>query len=163
MAIVNVLGGILAGGGLIGAMGSKMPSGGSEAMAKALELIQGQYANIDRYYKTANTALEGQYKTYYGQTMQDAVDALAKQGLYGSPVAQKRQNRVIKGLADTYAAAKSQLAGQKMQAEGTVNAQMIGYYQNLANLQFQQSAAEAQGQAQMFSGIGGIGGALLGL
>jgi hypothetical protein len=163
MAFTNILGGALAAGGLIGSIfsGGSGDGGAQDSLAKAMELIEGQQTSLNQYFRSANTALESQYKTYYGQQMQAAVDALAKSGIYGSPISQKRQNRTMQALADTYANAKSQLAGQQMTAQGSINAQKVSYYQNLANIQYQKELANAQSESAMWSGIGGIGSALL--
>lgn len=162
--IPQIIGAGLSIAGALGAFGGKRDNSAADAaMQKALALIQGQQAGLDKYFKSANTALESQYKTFYSQTMQDAIDDIARRGIYGSPVAQKRQARITQSLADTYASAKSALAGQKVQAEGQINQQLVGYYQNLAQMQFQEGMAQAAGQSQLFSGIGGIGAALLSL
>lgn len=160
---LNILGGAGLVGGLLGSLGQSMPEYNMDAMSKAYELITKQQENINKYFNIANTALESQYKTYYGQSMQAAVDALAKQGIYGSPIAQKQQNRTIQALGDTYANAKSQLAAQQTEAQGSINAQLVNYYQNLANVQFQSGMAQAQGEGQKWGALGMLGGALIGL
>lgn len=132
------------------------------AMNQALDLINKQYSAISSYYDEAGAAFEQQYKGLYGQTMQNAVNALASSGIYESPVSQNQLNRTQSALAETYATGKSQLAGQRLSAESAVDQQRISYYQNLANLQYQQARDKAARKSGLFGSIGGLGGTLLG-
>ena len=161
MGILGIAGGALLGGGLLGSLTSKRPKFDSSAMDEAYNLINSQYGQVNDYFNEANTAFEGQYQNYYGQEMQDAVNAIAGNGIFESPVSENILNRKRSALSEQYAAGKSQLAGQKVSALGTIDAQKISYYQNLANLQYERAQQKQQSQSQMFSAIGGIGMALL--
>ena len=130
--------------------------------AKIEALLSQQSENIGKYFNEAGSALETQYGSLYGQTMTDAVNKLASKGIYNSPVSQVSLNRTTKSLADTYANAKSQLAAQRLSAEGNLTSQQISYFENLANQQFQQQLAESQSEASLFGSIAGLGGGLLG-
>lgn len=133
----------------------------SKSMQDALNLINQQSVNLGAYFETANNEFENQYKDFYGTTMQDAFNALASTGIYDSPVSENALNRKRKSLSTTYATGKSQLAGQKMSAEGAIDQQKINYYQNLANLQYQESAAKTAAKNQMWGTAASIGTAIL--
>jgi hypothetical protein len=133
------------------------------ALKEAGQLIERQYSNIEDYFKEAGGAFEQQYSTYYGQQMQDAVSRMASQGIYESPVSERAMGRTRTALGESYAAGKSQLPGQKMQAIGQIDQAKIGYLQNLANAQYSRQMAKQQQQGQMFSMLGGLGSSLLGL
>ena len=162
MALPLLAGGLMA-AGLFGSLTAKRPKYDSTAMDNAYRLIQDQYANVDKYFNEAGTAFESQYKNYYSNTMQDAVNKLAGSGLYESPVGQKQLNKQQVALGETYMAGKSELAGQKMQAIGSIDQQKISYYQNLANIQYQQQVEKANRKKGLFGAIGGLGGSLLGI
>lgn len=157
---------LLAGGmmaaGLIGASSQKMPKMNMSAMDEAYRLIQSQYGQTEQYYGEANTALESQYGNLYGQTMQDTIGALANQGIYESPTSQNVLNRQQKALGETYATAKSQLAGQKMATLGAIDQQRVAYQQSLAQMQYSRALAKQSKKASMFGALGGLGSALLG-
>jgi hypothetical protein len=158
-----ILGAALFGAGLLGSAFTKRPRYNMGALKQAGELIEQQYKNIEDYFKEAGGAFEQQYGTYYGQTMQDAVSRLASQGIYESPVSERALGRTRTALGESYAAGKSKLAGQKMQALGAIDQSKINYLQNLANAQYSRQMAKQQQQAQMFQMAGGLGSSLLGL
>lgn len=133
----------------------------SGAMDEALRLINQQSVNLNEYFNTANTEFETQYSDFYGTTMQDAFNALSSTGVYDSPVSENALNRKRKALATTYATGKSQLAGQKMSAQGAIDAQKVNYYQNLANLQYQEAQAKQQAKNQMWSTAASVGASIL--
>lgn len=160
--MLPLLAGGLIAGGLIGSLTSKTPKYNMGALNNAAALIEKQYGNINEYFTQANTAFEGQYKNLYGTTMQDTVNQMAGSGVYESPVSQNALNRTQMALGEQYATGKSTLAGQKMQAMGSVDQAKIGYLQNLANIQYQQAQAKAAKKSSIFGAIGGIGGALIG-
>ena len=162
MAIGAILGGVSLGVGLLGALSQKTPKYNMSAMNEALALIEKQYGQVEEYFKEAGAAFESQYGTYQGQTMQDAVSALASRGIYESPVSERSLGRTRTALAETYATGKSQLAGQKTQTLSAIDQQKIGYYQNLASIQYQQALAKQQKRSTAFGMLGGLGGALLG-
>ena len=158
-----VLAGAMILGGLYGASKQKVPKYDMSGMNAALDLINKQEANLGEYFKTAGSAMEQQYGRLYGDEMGQAINMAASRGIYESPIAQKGIARKQAALAETYATAKSQLAGQQMQAQAGIDQQRVGYLQNLAGLQYQRQVAKMQGQSQLFGQIGGLGGALLGL
>jgi hypothetical protein len=127
---------------------AKAPKMDMGPMDQALSLINQQYQNVNQYFTTADTSFEAQYSNFYGQEMTDAINNLAGSGVFESPVSENALNRKRTALADTYATGKSSLAGQKMQALGSVDQQKISYYQNLANLQFQEGQAKANAKNQ---------------
>ena len=126
------------------------------SMNDALAAINQQYADINNYYDQANTAFESQYKSYYGQNMTDTVNSMAQNDIFESPVSEKALNRQRQALTEQYATAKSTLAGEKMSALGSVNAQKISYYQNLASLQLQQKTAKRSGIGQLIGTGAGL-------
>ena len=163
---------LLAGGmmaaGLIGSLNANKGSNKAyknamSSMGEAGALIEKQYGDVENYFNQANTDFETQYKDYYGNQMQDAVNAMAGSGIYDSPVSEKSLGRTRQALATSYATGKSELAGQKMQALGSIDSQKISYLQNISQLQYQKSMAKQQQQSQLFGTIGGIGTSLLGL
>lgn len=133
----------------------------SSSMDQALALINKQSASLASYFETANNEFETQYKQFYGTTMQDAFNALASTGVYDSPVSENALNRKRTSLATTYATGKSTLAGQRMSAESAIDQQKVGYYQNLANLQYQESQAKQAAKNQLYSTAAGVGASLL--
>jgi hypothetical protein len=130
-------------------------------MDRALALINGQQSNINDYFNTADTSFETQYGQLYGQAMTDAINAMAGSGIFDSPVSENALNRTRTALANTYATGKSQLAGQKMAALGGIEQQKVNYYQNLANLQYQDQTNKQQEKMQTIGAIGAIGAALI--
>jgi hypothetical protein len=158
---------LLAGGmfaaGLIGSATQKRPKYNMGALNQTGALIEKQYGDVESYFKEAGTAFEGQYSRYYGQQMQDAVSQMASRGIYESPVSERALGRKREALGESYAAGKSQLAGQKMQAIGQIDQSKINYLQNLAGAQYSRQMAKQQQQGQMYSMLGGLGGSLLGL
>jgi hypothetical protein len=156
-----ILGAALMGAGLLGSLTQKKPKYNMGAMDEAYRLIEKQYGDVNAYFNEAGTAFEGQYKTYYGQTMQDAVGAIAGSGIYESPVSENYLNRQRTALGEQYATGKSQLAGQKMSALGQIDQQKVTYYQNLANIQYQKQLQKQQSKSQMFGTIAGLGAALI--
>mgnify|MGYP001765753070 CR=1 FL=1 len=124
-------------------------------MNNALAAINQQYADVSNYYDQADLEFETQFKSYRGQAMTDAINSMAQNDVFESPVSEKQLNRQRKALSEQYATGKSSLAGQKMSALGSVESQRINYYQNLASLQQQSSASK---RSSIASGIGtGIG------
>ena len=158
-----VLAGAMLAGGLLGAASKKTPRYDMRGMDAALALINKQEANLGEYFKVAGEGLNSQYGRMYGELMGEAVNRAASQGIYESPVAERGLGRKRAALAETYATAKSQLAGQQMQAQAGIDSQRVNYLQNLAQLQYQRQNARMQGQQQVYGAIGGLGGALLGL
>lgn len=122
----------------------------SSAMDSALSLINKQYSNVSGYYDEATTAFETQFSDYSGNTMKDAINAIAGSGIYESPVSEMGLNRKRASLAETYATGKSQLAGEKLSALGSIDSQRIGYYQNLATLQNANAMNKAASNAAMW-------------
>lgn len=149
------------GAGLAGSMLQKQPKYNMDSMNQALDLINKQYTNVNDYFKTAGQDLETQFGSMKSQTMTDAINSLASTGVYDSPVSEYGLNRTRKGLAETYATAKSSLAGQQMQAVSAIDSQKINYYQNLAGMQYQQALAKQQGKNQIFGSIASLGAALI--
>lgn len=163
-----VLAGAMIGAGLIGSLsGSKGRKKAYKAamasMAQAGSLIEQQYSNVNDYFNQADTAFESQYKDYYGGQIQDAVNQIAGRGIYESPASELALGRTRKALAQSYATGKSELAGQKMQALGSIDQQRVAYLQNLASLQYNKAMARQQEQSQLFGVVGGIGSSILGL
>jgi len=158
-----VLAGAMIAGGLIGSLSQKTPKYDLGPTKNALAMIEKQYADIEQYFNETGAAFEQQYKGYYGQSMQNAVSDLASRGIYESPVGEQSLGRTRTALGEQYATAKSQLAGQKMSAVSAVDSAKVGYYQNLAQIQYQQQLAKQQKKSGIFGTIGGIGGSLLGL
>ena len=158
-----IFGAALFGAGLLGSALQKRPKYNMGALNEAGRLIEKQYGDVEAYFKEANTAFEGQYQNYYGNQMQDAVNQMANRGIYESPVSERALGRTRQALGETYASAKSQLAGQKMQAIGQIDQAKIGYLQNISNAQYSRQMAKQQQQGQMFSMLGGLGSSLLGL
>ena len=132
------------------------------SMNNALEAINQQYADINNYYDEADKDFETQFSSYRGQSITDAINSMAQNDVFESPASERALNRTRQGLTEQYATAKSTLAGQKASALGSVTAQKVGYYQNLASLQMQQRASKRSGMGSLFSAIGGIGGTLIG-
>ena len=143
--------------------GKKAYKSAMASMNQAESLINQQYGNVEQYFKEAGGALETQYGSYYSQQMQDAINALAGTGIYESPVSERALSRTRQALGETYAAAKSELAGQKLSAISAIDQQKIGYLQNLASLQYNKQLAKQEQQAKVFSAIGGAGMGLLGV
>lgn len=158
-----VLGMALVGGGLLGSMFQKTPRYNMAAMNEVQNLIQKQYGDVENYFKEANKAFETQYGQYYGGQMGDVVNQLANQGIYESPVSERALGRQRQALADTYATAKSQLAGERMTALGAIDQQKINYLQNLANIQYQKQLEKQQKTSSILGGAAGLGAALIGL
>ena len=157
-----LLAGALIGGGLLGGLSQKTPKFDMSAMDEAYRLIEEQSANTESYFKEAGSALETQYGNLYGQSMQDVINAVSSAGIYESPVAQNVIGRQQTALGETYAAAKSKLAGERLSALGSIDQQKVAYKQQLANLQYQKALAKQQKKSQIFSTMGGLGSALLG-
>lgn len=134
------------------------PQRDQSAMDQAMAMIQQQYGNINAYFEQANKDLETQFGAMRGRTMTDAINALAGSGVYESPVSEYQLNRTRQGLAETYATAKSSLAGLKMSALSGIDQQKIGYYQNIANQQYQDALVRYQNRMQLI----GAGASLLG-
>jgi hypothetical protein len=120
-------------------------------MNKAADMIDNQYGAINDYFTQAGNAFEAQYKTTYSDTMESAFNSLASRGIYDSPVGENSLRKARIGLADVYATGKSALAGQKMQALGSVDAQKISYLQNLSQAQYQQDQAKHNNTMQLIS------------
>ena len=153
----------LAAGGLLGGLFQKTPKYNMGAMNEVQRLIEKQYGDVENYFKEANSAFETQYGQYYGNQMGDIVNQLAGHGIYESPVSERALGRQRQALADTYATAKSQLAGERMSAMGAIDQQKINYLQNLAGIQYQRQLAKQQKQSSVFGGLAGLGAALTGI
>mgnify|MGYP003610437339 CR=1 FL=1 len=167
--MLPLLGGAMLAGGLAGSLfGNKKSSkkaykNAMAQMSQVSDLINQQYQNVDTYFNQANQDFGTQYQDYYSTQMQDAVNSLAGTGIYESPVSEMSLGRTRKALAQTYATGRSELAGQKMQALGSIDQQKINYLQNLAQLQYGKAMQSQQSQSQMFGMIGGLGTSLMGL
>lgn len=161
MAIGAIIGGASLATGLLGSLKSKTPKYNMAAMNEALNLINKQYTDTESYFNEANRAFESQYGSYYGQSMQDAVNALANTGIYESPVSENQLNRTRKALAETYAAGKSELAGQKLSATSAIDQSKISYLQNLSNLQYNKALAKQSQRSSLYSTLSGLGAGLL--
>ncbi len=167
MALPVLAGAMIAGGlagSIFGKKGSKKAyKQAMGSMNQAGSLIEQQYGNVENYFNEAGSAFETQYQGYYTQQMQDSINAIAGSGIYDSPVSENYLGRNRQALAQTYATGKSELAGQKMQAMGSIDQQKVAYLQNLASLQYNKAMQKQQQQSQMFGAIGGIGSSLLGM
>ena len=130
--------------------------GWKSSMNNALAAINQQYADINNYYDEADKAFETQFSSYRGQSITDAINSMAQNDVFESPASERALNRTRQGLTEQYATAKSTLAGQKMSALGSVNAQKVGYYQNLASLQMSNQASKRSGLGQMLSTGAGL-------
>ena len=161
MPIGAILGAASLGAGLFGSLTSKTPKYNMAAMNEALNLINKQYTDTESYYNTANQAFDEQFGTYKGQTMQNAVNALAGSGIYESPVSENQLNRTRTALGETYAAGKSELAGQKLAATSAIDQSKISYLQNLSNLQYNRAMAKQANRSSLYGTLGGLGAALL--
>lgn len=124
-------------------------------MASALQTINQEYANISNYYDQASTDYDIQFKQQAGQTMTDAINSMAGNDVFESPVSERALNRTRTALNTQYAVGKSTLAGQKMSSLSAIDAQKVSYYQNLASLQL--SAKNAK-RSSIMQGIGAAGG-----
>jgi hypothetical protein len=158
-----IIGAALAVGGLLGGLTQKTPRYNMGAMNEVQRLIEKQYGDVENYFKEANSAFETQYGQYYGNQMGDIVNQLAGQGIYDSPVSERALGRQRQALGDTYATAKSQLAGERMSALGSIDQQKINYLQNLAGIQYQRQLAKQQKNSSEFGGLAGLGAALTGI
>ena len=132
------------------------------SMNNALAAINQQYADINNYYDEADKAFETQFSSYRGQSITDAINSMAQNDVFESPASERSLNRARQGLTEQYATAKSTLAGQKMSALGSVTAQKVGYYQNLASLQMQQRASKRSGMKSVLGAVGGVLGGIVG-
>jgi hypothetical protein len=137
------------------------PSRDMSGMDQALAMIESQYGNINKYFEQAGKDLETQFGALKGRTMTDAVNTLATTGIYDSPVSEYQLNRTRQGLEETYSTAKSNLAGQKMSALSGIDSQKIGYYQNLADMQYQDSLTKYQSKMQLIGAGASVLGAIL--
>ena len=124
-------------------------------MDAALQTINQQYADIENYYSQASDDYDTQFKQQSGLAMTDAINSIATNDVFESPVSERALNRTRTALNEQYAVGKSTLAGQKMSALGSIDAQKVSYYQNLASLQ--QSAKNAK-RSSIMQGIGAAGG-----
>lgn len=168
MALPAIIGAVSLGAGLLGSLsGGKAAKKAYKAQIAALNeaqrMVEQQYGQIDDYFNQANQAFEQQYSGYYGQQIGEAVNRIANQGIYESPVSENVLNRTRTALGETYATAKSQLAGQRLQARAAVDSQKINYLQNLANAQYQRQMSQQQAKMQTFGMLGGLGTSLLGI
>lgn len=93
--------------------------------------------------------------------MQNAVNALAGSGIYESPVSENQLNRTRQALGETYAAGKSELAGQKLAATSAIDQSKISYLQNLSNIQYNRAMAKQANRSSLYGTLGGLGAALL--
>lgn len=159
--IGEILGAASLGAGLLGSLTSKTPKYNMAAMDEALRLIDKQYTDTESYYNQAGEAFESQFGTYKGQTMQNAVNALASIGIYESPVSENQLNRTRTALGETYMAGKSELAGQKLAATSAIDQSKISYLQTLSNLQYNRAMAKQSSHSSLYSTLGGLGAALL--
>lgn len=163
MALLPILGAVSLVGGLLGSLTEKTPRYSMKGMNAVQDLIEKQSRNLEEYYKQSGTALEQQFGTIYSQQMEDATSALASRGIYESPVSERSLGRTRATLADTYASAKSELAGQRLQAESNIDQQRVNYLQNLAQLQYNRQLAKQQKRSSIYGIMGSLGGAALGL
>jgi len=129
----------------------KAPKMNMGPMDEAYALINKQYNAVNEYFANADESYETQYGNMYGNEMTDAINAMAGSGIFESPVSENALNRKRAALAETYAMGKSQLAGQKMSAIGAIDQQKVSYYQNLANMQYQQELAKTNAKNQQIS------------
>ena len=157
-----VLGIALLAGGLLGSGKQKQPKYNMGAMNQSLALIEKQAKDLETFFSEAGGALDEQFGAYQTRTMEDATSALASSGIYESPVSERSLGRTRQALGESYAGAKSQLAGQKMSAMGDIDRQKINYYQNLASMQYQMALEKMKSKSSLFSTAGGIGGAIIG-
>jgi hypothetical protein len=130
-------------------------------MSQALALINTQTDAVNSYFQQAGAAFDQQYNTYYGQTMQDAANAIAGSGVFNSPVSENMLGRTRQSLASTYATGKSSLAGQEESALGGIDQQKVSYYQTLGGLQAQEAANKADRKQSTFNTILSVGASLL--
>lgn len=130
-------------------------------MNNALQMINDQYAQVSNYYDQAATDYETIFKQQSGQAMTDAINAMATNDVFESPVSEKALNRTRTALNEQYAVGKSTLAGQKMSALSSIDSQKIGYYQNLASLQQSAKAAKRSSITQGISAASGLAGAII--
>lgn len=163
-----VLAGALMAGGLIGGLSGanksrKAYKSAMGTLGQVGSMIEQQYANVDQYFNQAGQDLAAQYQPYYTSQIEQSINQLANQGIYESPVSERALGRTRSALAQTYASARSELAGQRMQAMSSIDAQKINYLQNLAQLQYSKQMAKQQQQTQLFGTIGGLGSSLLGM
>jgi len=146
-------------GGVWGAL-QKKPKRDMSSMDDALAMIQAQYGAINKYYEDAGKDLETQFGALKGRTITDAINQLANTGVYSSPVSEYQLNRERVGLEETYATAKSQLAGQRSAALSGIDAQRVGYYQNLSDMQYRNSIEKYKSNIENTGAVAGLAGTM---
>lgn len=149
-------------GGTLASALQKRPKADTSSLDAIAGMLEQNYKNIGDYFNQAEGDLATQYGSFYGNEMESAVNALAGSGVFDSPVSEKALQKKRLALAETFAGAKSQLAGQKMQAIAGADSQRIAYLNQLANANYQESMADYEQRKNMWGTIGSLGSSLTG-
>jgi len=147
--------------GLFGALKQKTPKYNTGYINDALNMLQNQQKQLDDYFSNLNSLYEQNYKIEYGQGINEAANYLANNGIYESPVSENLLNKQREALAQQYAMGKSDIMGQKLNAQSAIEQQRLAYMGRLADANYQNELAKMQKRQSIIGGIAGLGFGLL--
>lgn len=159
--IGNLIGGMLLGGGLIGALNNAKVDTFGKANKNILPEMEKFIPEFDKRAARAQTGLVAELAGYENRAVEQAQTGLGARGITDRGVAKETKAQVKGGLSGAYAAARAALTGAKMRAGNALSSTMSQYYQDLAKKQYQAKLGEYYGKMGIWGALGGLGSSLV--
>lgn len=158
--IANIIGGAIAGGGILAAMnnGQKTYEQATKGTQLAVSsLLPGMEARAAEEKKAFEADLAG-----YGERAVKGVESgLAARGITDTKVRGEAVSRTRTGLSGAYASARAALSRAKLSATTGLQSALAGYYSDVAQKQYASQMAKYGAQMGLWGALGGLGTSLL--
>ena len=158
----NLIGGLLLGGGFLGAYGQQ-PKSYTQATKDIQSNIQAILPTSDIRAEKAQTQLAADLAGYKTRAEMGVESGLAARGITDKAVAKESVGRLGSGLSGAYATAAAALKGAKVRAKGQLSASMSQYQQDLAQKQYQSLMQNYASKMGIWGALGGLGVGVLGM
>ena len=160
--VSSVLGGLLFGGGLIGALNENNQQ---KTFLQSTADTQNRIGQVGVDFGNQATGIQNQLgqdlSAHEAGVEAQAGQGLAARGINNPGMAQQSAGQLSAGTSGAYAMAASALAGAKLNAGRAVSGALSNYQQGIAQKQYESQLAQYYGKMGLWAALGGGGTALL--
>lgn len=158
----NLIGGLLLGGGFLGAYGQE-PKSFTQATKGVQSDIQAILPTSEIRAEKAQSQLAADLAGYKTRAQMATEAGLTARGITDKGVAKESVARLGSGLSGAYATAAAALKGAKVRAKGQLSSSMSQYQQDLAQKQYQSLMQNYASKMGIWGALGGLGVGVLGM
>ena len=160
--IANLIGGILAGAGVLGAFNAYKQMKDYEQATSASQLIARQIIpTFEKRTAEATKAFEADLTGYGERSVARVQEGLGARGITDTKVSAEATRATRAGLSGAYASARAALSRAKLSATTGLQGAMQKYYMDVADKQYKSQMAQYAGKLGVWGALGGLGTSLL--